>query len=305
MKKSVNPKIKKATGEIITHIIRTVFLLGVGFVTLYSVIYMISSSFMSVDDTLSPTTVWLPSKLIFSNFKVAFELIKYSSSFINTLLIVLPSVALQLISCLFISYGFARFKFKGQGILFGILIFNIIVPVKCYMIPTYVLSSKLNMLDTYWQFYISAALGVGIRSSLYIFILRQFFKNMPKELEEAAYIDGCNPFQTFIKVMVPNVTSALLTVAVFSLVWYYNDSQYSGMLLNSNFPLAVSVTNVGSALDAQAQYLTGQAMIADIKILKSSILSAACLITVLPIVTIYIIVQKYFTEGVERTGIVG
>lgn len=296
---------KRYLPVVFRHVIRTVFLLGVGFVTLYPVIYMVSASFMSVDDTLNPTAVWLPSGLNWFNFQKAFELLKYKDTLLNTVKLVIPCVALQVLSSLFISYGFARFRFRGRAILFILLIFNIIVPAKCYMIPTYVLMSNLKLLDSYWQFYIQAALGVGIRSALYIFILRQFFMNMPKELEEAAFIDGCNPLQTFLKVMVPNVFSALLTITVFSVVWYYNDYTMSGMLLNKNFPLAVQITNVSSALDASAQYMTGQAMIADIKILKASILSAACLITVLPLIIAYIFVQRHFTEGVERTGIVG
>lgn len=297
--------VKKYFGISITHIVRTFFLLGVGFITLYPVIYMISASFMSVEDTLNPITIWLPSSLNWSNFQNAFELLDYSATLKNTFLFVVPCVVLQIVSCLFISYGFARFKFKGRNILFVLLIFNILVPPKCYIIPTYVFMSDLQLLDSYAQFYIQAALGVGIRSALYIFILRQFFKNMPKELEEAAHIDGCNPFQIFIKIMVPNVSSALLTVTVFSFVWYYNDYTMSGMLLNSKFPLAVEITNVSHALDASAQYMTGQASIADMKILRASILAAACLITVIPLILLYIFVQRYFTEGVERTGIVG
>lgn len=307
MSRKVNTKAfaKRYLPNAFRHLVRAVFLLGVGFVTLYPVIYMVSASFMSVNDTLNPTVVWLPSGLNWFNFRKAFELLKYGETLINTVKLVVPCVLLQVISSLFISYGFARFKFRGRTVLFILLIFNMIVPAKCYMIPTYVLMSNLKLLDSYLQFYVQAVLGVGIRSALYIFILRQFFMNMPKELEEAAFIDGCNPMQTFLRVMVPNVFSALLTITVFSFVWYYNDYTMSGMLLNKNFPLAVQITNVSSALDASVQYMTGQAMIADIKILKASILAAACLITVLPLIIAYIFVQRHFTEGIERTGIVG
>lgn len=297
--------LKKHSASAFTHIFRAIFLVVVGFITLYPVLYMISSSFMSISDTLNPITVWLPSGLNWFNFQKAFELMDYATTLGNTMLYVIPCVLLQLASCLFIAYGFARFKFRGRAALFILLIFNIIVPAKCYIIPTYVLLADLHLLDSYLQFYVQAALGVGIRSALYIFILRQFFMNLPRELEEAAFIDGCSPLQTFFRVMVPNVSSALMTVGVFSFVWYYNDFTMSGMLLNSRFPLAVAITNVGAALDASAQHLTGQASIADIKILKGSILAAACLITVIPLIALYIFVQRYFTEGVERTGIVG
>ena len=284
---------------------RTIFLLGVGYVTLYPLLFMISTSFMSVSDTLDATVVWLPSGLNWFNFQKAFDLMQYGEALKNTLLIVLPCVALQVISCVCIAYGFARFKVKGLAVLFAILLFNIIVPSNCYIIPVYVLMTELKMINTVWQFYIQALLGVGIRSSLYIFIIRQFFRTMPKELEEAAFIDGCNPLQTFLRIMVPNIKPAILTVSVLSLVWYYNDSSTIGMLLNGNYPLSVAVTSVGSALETSMQYLTGQAITADLKILRSSILAAACLIVVLPITVIYILVQKHFTEGIERTGIVG
>ncbi len=285
--------------------LRTIFLLGVGYVTLYPMLLMISSSFMSVSDTLDATVVWLPSGLNWFNFQKAFELMKYGEALKSTITIVLPCVALQVVSCVFIAYGFARFKVPGLGVLFAILLFNIIVPTDCYIIPVYVLMSKLKLVNTVWQFYIQALLGVGIRSALYIFIIRQFFRTMPKELEEAAFIDGCNPFQTFIRIMVPNIKPAILTVSVLSLVWYYNDSSTIGMLLNGNYPLSVAVTSVGAALETSLQYLTGQSISTDLKLLKGSILAAACLIMVLPITAIYILVQKHFTEGIERTGIVG
>ena len=285
--------------------LRTIFLLGVGYVTLYPMLLMISSSFMSVSDTLDATVVWLPSGLNWFNFQKAFELMKYGEALKSTITIVLPCVVLQVISCVFIAYGFARFKVPGLGVLFAILLFNIIVPTDCYIIPVYVLMSKLKLVNTVWQFYIQALLGAGIRSALYIFIIRQFFRTMPKELEEAAFIDGCNPFQTFMRIMVPNIKPAILTVSVLSLVWYYNDSSTIGMLLNGNYPLSVAVTSVGAALETSLQYLTGQSVSTDLKLLKGSILAAACLIMVLPITAVYILVQKHFTEGIERTGIVG
>jgi len=285
--------------------LRTIFLLGVGYVTLYPMLLMISSSFMSVSDTLDATVVWLPSGLNWFNFQKAFELMKYGEALKSTITIVLPCVVLQVVSCVFIAYGFARFKVPGLGVLFAILLFNIIVPTDCYIIPVYVLMSKLKLVNTVWQFYIQALLGAGIRSALYIFIIRQFFRTMPKELEEAAFIDGCNPFQTFIRIMVPNIKPAILTVSVLSLVWYYNDSSTIGMLLNGNYPLSVAVTSVGAALETSLQYLTGQSVSTDLKLLKGSILAAACLIMVLPITAVYILVQKHFTEGIERTGIVG
>jgi multiple sugar transport system permease protein len=296
---------KRTSLSVVKRLIRLVFLLGVGFVMLYPILFMVSNSLKTVADTLNPTVVWVPSEVNLFNFRIAYELMNYGKAFRNTLLIVLPSVLLQVVSCLFVSYGFARFKFKGNKILFIILIFNIIVPIQSYMIPMYVQLQSMALLNSRVQFYLQAALGTGIRSSLYIFILRQFFINMPKELEEAAYIDGCGPMGTFLKVMVPNVKTAIITIVVFSLVWYYNDFTQASMFMNTNYPLSVTLTGVSTMLNNKLQNMTGQSIGADIKLLSDSILSAACLMVVMPLIGMYIVLQRYFTEGVERTGIVG
>lgn len=286
-------------------LLRGLFLLGVGFVMLYPILFMLSNSFKGVSDALDPTVVWLPKSPGLYSFKMAFQLLDYGAALKNTLLIVVPCVLIQVASCLFIAYGFARFKFRLQKPLFGLLIFSMIVPVQSYIIPLYVNLKAMHLFDTYLQFYLQAALGTGIRSGLYIFVFRQFLRNLPSELEEAAFLDGCNPIQTFFRIIVPNMKGAILIVFVFSLVWYYNDSTLTGMLLNSDFPLSIALTNVSTTLNNTVQNMSGQAIGSDIKILSDSILSAACLIVALPLIGVYAVVQKHFTEGIERSGIVG
>ena len=292
-------------GNIIKSLFRALFLMGVGFVMLYPILFMISNSFKSVSDALDPTVVWIPSGTDMFNFKMAFKLLKFSDTMKNTLLLVVPCVVIQVITCLFVSYGFARFEFRFKGLLFGLLIFSLIVPVQTYIIPLYVNMKNMQLLNTYWQFYIMAALGTGIRSGLYIYIFRQYFRGLPKELEEAAYLDGCNPLRTFLHIMVPNVKGAILVVFVLSIVWYYNDYTLTGMLLNSDYPLSISLTGVSTALNNTVQGMVGQTMGSDIKLLSESILSAACLIVALPLIGVYVAVQKHFTEGIERSGLVG
>lgn len=292
-------------GNIIKSVFRALFLMGVGFVMLYPILFMISNSFKSVSDALDPTVVWIPSGTDMFNFKMAFKLLKFSDTMKNTLLLVVPCVVIQVITCLFVSYGFARFEFRFKGLLFGLLIFSLIVPVQTYIIPLYVNMKNMHLLNTYWQFYIMAALGTGIRSGLYIYIFRQYFRGLPKELEEAAYLDGCNPLRTFLHIMVPNVKGAILVVFVLSIVWYYNDYTLTGMLLNSDYPLSISLTGVSTALNNTVQGMVGQTMGSDIKLLSESILSAACLIVALPLIGVYVAVQKHFTEGIERSGLVG
>ena len=292
-------------GNIIKGLFRALFLMGVGFVMLYPILFMISNAFKSVSDALDPTVVWIPSGTDLFNFKMAFKLLGYKDALKNTLILVMPCVIIQVITCLFVSYGFARFEFRFKGLLFGLLVFSLIVPVQSYIIPLYVNMKTMHLLDTYWQFYIMALLGTGIRSGLYIYIFRQYFRGLPKELEEAAYIDGCNPLRTFLHIMVPNVKGAILVVFVLSFVWYYNDYTLTGMLLNSDYPLSIALTGTSTALNNTVQGMVGQTIGSDIKLLSDSILSAACLIVALPLIGVYVAVQKHFTEGIERSGLVG
>ena len=292
-------------GKIIKALFRALFLLGVGFVMLYPILFMISNSLKSVSDALDPTVVWIPSGTDLFNFKMAFKLLNFKDTLVNTLLLVVPCVIIQVITCLFVSYGFARFEFRFKGLLFGLLVFSLIVPVQTYIIPLYVNMKTMNLLNTYWQFYIMALLGTGIRSGLYIYIFRQYFRGLPKELEEAAYLDGCNPLRTFLHIMVPNVKGAILVVFVLSFVWYYNDYTLTGMLLNSDYPLSIALTGASTALNNTVQGMVGQTIGSDIKLLSDSILSAACLIVAMPLIGVYVAVQKHFTEGIERSGLVG
>ncbi len=303
-------------------ILRTVFLLGMGYVMLYPVLFMISGAFKDGVDVYDPTVIWLPKNFSLKAMTLAIKSLDFWNSLKQTVLILVPSVFLQMISTLLAGYGFARFKFKGRGILFACLLFTIIVPVQNLIVPMYANfqsfdmfgigylydaitgAGKPNLLNTNWPFYLMAAFGMGIRSGLYIFIMRQFFRNMPKELEEAALIDGCGSFKTFTNVMIPNVKPAIVTVLVFSIVWYWNDFYQSSMFLMDKQTLSVSLTMLNGMLDITAgsiSSITSQ----ELMLMRDSVLECGCILVILPILILYIILQRQFTESIERTGIVG
>lgn len=302
--------------------LRFVFLVGMSFVMLYPVLFMLSSGFKSLDDIYNPTVIWIPKQFSLMPLKLAADVMDYKNGVIKTLMMTVPSVILQLISVLLAGYGFARFKFKGRKILFGLLVFTIIVPVQSYAIPLYVNFTRFdyfgfgtvvgwitgkalttNLINTNSVFYLQAILGAGIRSGLYIFILRQFFRNMPVELEEAAMIDGCGHLMTFIRIMLPNATSMLATVGVFSVVWYWNDYFLSSLFYRTTFPISVNLTTLRSLLTTSNMVTGINAQ--DLMFLREPILACGCLITVMPLILLYLLAQRFFTEGVERSGIVG
>jgi len=213
----------------------------------------------------------------------------------------------QVASCALAGYGFARFKFKGKGILFGIVVMMILVPSQIISIPQYMMfrnfgfgSLSVNLINSKLCMYLPAAMGNGIRAGLMIFIFRQFFKGLPKELEDAAYLDGCGPLRTFVQVMIPNASSSFLTVFLFSVVWYWNDYYVSSTFFTKNQTIALMLKNLSTLL---SQQLFNNA---DVSPREQIVwMEAGCLIAILPILIMYVFLQKYFTEGIERSGLVG
>ena len=316
--------IKRMAVSAVKIIVRTLFLIGVGFVMLYPVIFMLTSALKSATDAYDPTVIWLPKNPTFDSLRMAFDDLQFPRALLVTLELTVPCLLFQLLSSVTAAYGFARFQFKGRGVLFGILLFSMIVPVQTYIVPLYASFSnfnflgigslaglftgsplKVNLLDTMIPFYLMSLLGAGVRSGLYIFILRQFMINLPKELEDAAYIDGCGEWTTFTRVILPNLVPAIVTVAVFSVVWYWNEYQFSGLFLSGDFPLSVMVTTVSTKIETAGQTMIGTADGLTLKLMKDSIMSSACFLVILPLIVLYIFAQRYFTESMERTGLVG
>lgn len=194
--------------------------------------------------------------------------------------------------------------------MFGIVIMMILVPAQIISLPLYTQFRyfgikgifSINLIDSMACMYLPAATGNGIRSGLMILIFRQFFRGMPKELEDAAYLDGCSPFGTFLRVMMPNALSSLLTVFLFSVVFYWNDYYVSSTFFTNNKTVSLMLKNLSSQLslmlfnDATVQISAREQIVW---------MEAGCLISIMPILIMYIFLQKYFTEGIERSGIVG
>ena len=308
--------------QFVVSLLRTVFLIGMSFVMVYPVLFILSEAFKGVEDVYDSSVVWLPKHYSLRAFEVALQMLDFKNSIVRTLQIVVPSTLLQLVSSLLAGYGFARFKFRGKTVLFAILIFTIIVPIQTYMIPLYVgftnlnflgigpimtliTGQKLNVLNCPVPFYLMAMFGAGIRSGLYIFMLRQFFIGMPKELDEAASIDGCGPLQVFTKVMIPNAIPMMVTILVFSLVWYWNDYYLSSMFFDALPPLSQKLADV--SVQASFNSISGISGLnqKEFDLIKEGVMACGCLVTIIPPLVLYIFAQRYFTEGLERSGIVG
>ncbi|QHW33754.1 carbohydrate ABC transporter permease [Paenibacillus rhizovicinus] len=289
-------------------LIRTIMILGFCFVILFPLFQRVSVAFRSKADIYDPTVLWIPRHITLDNFRIAIESSHYVTALLNTIYVSASTTVIQMASCALAAYAFARLRFKGSGILFALVIFTIVVPPQTIMIPLYLtyryfdlfgvvhlVTGKrgLNLIDTFWPFIISAGTAMGLKNGLYIYIFRQFFRGIPKEVEEAALVDGAGVFRTFFRIMLPNAVPAIVTVLLFSFVWQWNDSYYVSLFLKQVKVLSTSLMDMGIGLKEPDPIYT------------SMLLNTGVLLTIAPLVIMYLFVQRYFVESVERTGITG
>ena len=287
------------------------------FVLLYPLLYMLSITFRDIKDLSDLSVTWIPKNFTWVNVTDVIKAMDYPGALKRTTFISAVGSILLVISCSLAGYGFARFKFKGRNMLFAMVLFSIIVPPQTYIMPMYlhfrhfdffgigsvaqlITGNKIsvNLLGSSLTLFLPAILGIGIKAGLYIYIFRQFFRGLPKELEDASYIDGCGFVHTFLGVMVPNAIPAYVTTFLFSFVWYWNDYLFTGMFLADNRTLPTALLMLSSLLYGSTN------VIPDVNVILTRT-QAACLLLVAPLVLIYVILQRYFTESIERTGVVG
>ena len=295
----------------LVNLLRAAILIGVGYVILSPVIGIIVNSISSNKDAYNPMVFVLPQFPTLERYALAIERLNYFPTMLRDLLYTLTLTALQLLVCSMVGYGFARFDFPLKKLLFGCVVVMIVIPAHTIMLPLYMTFKSFDpfgivsaikgtpgIMGTVVPMYIMTLLGCGVRSGLYIYIFNQFFRGLPKEIEEAALVDGCGVWYTYFRIMLINAMPAVITVAVFSIVWQFNDTFYAKLFLISE---DVVISKKISSL---------QAVIANVdKILDTTIqelyLDAGIVLIILPILIIYLVLQKYFIEGVERSGIVG
>lgn len=272
-------------------------LLDVAFIFLLPVFRLTSSALMNQLDQHDPTVVWLPHQIAWDNFTRSIQALDYWKALKNTFLVAFAAAALQTFSAALVGYGFARLKFPGRDLLFALVLFSLIVPPQSIIIQLFVLYSKLNWLDTYLPFLVPSGMGMGLRGALFIFIFRQFFKNMPFELEDAAYIDGAGPLRVFFSIMLPLAQPAMLVVFLFSFVWHWNDNFEPSIYLThpENFFLNQHLATLEATMRALKMLMSG----------NTGVIMAASLLTFLPLLIIYFFARRYFIESIERTGLVG
>ena len=302
---SFDNSVQKWSGKVkdfFVGICMAIIIVGVCYIIMSPVFGIISRAFMTIDDAVNPLIFLIPHNFTMSNINHALRHMDYWRALRDTLLFVGVLSFLHVVVCSMVGYGFARFKFPGSNALFALVIITIVVPVQSYMVPMYMnfrypLGINFSLLNSWWPMLLLTVTGVGLRSGLYIYIFRQFFRGLPKEIEEAAFIDGAGPFYTYSRIMMPNAVPAAVTVLLFAFVWHYNDTFYTSLLMRDSSLMSRMLMSLASNFSAW--------LMAGNPLLEQMVVYAGVLLAIAPILTIYLFLQRFFVEGLERSGIVG
>lgn len=301
---------------------RLVFLIGISYLFLFPILYMLSLAIRHPATVDDPTIIWLPKAFSLASIKKAAELMKYKDSFLLTVIMTFFSTVATVFSCSMVGYGLARFNFRMKKYLFAFVVLMIVVPPQLLMIPEFLnyryftVGGLLTLLkpmtglesinlvegdSAVLTFILPAIFASGLRAGLFIFMFRQFFSGMHKELEEAARIDGCNAFEIYYRIAIPLSKPAIITVTIYSIIWHWNEYYTSSIyFLGDVKPLSVMLSNLSESLLTNDSSLLLQSAS-----LLRTYLAAGSLITIIPILIFYIFAQRYFVESIESTGLVG
>ena len=318
-------KVERTTSQVIGGLVKAVFLIGFSFIILYPVITMISKAFMQQQDVYDNTVLWMPRHFTLENIQFAYNSMGYLPALSNSLLVVAVTTLLQTLSCMLVGYGFARFRFRGKNLLFGLVVLTILVPPQQLMTQLYLyfkdfdlfglleatLGKPLNLLDSFWPFFLLSATGFGLKNGLFIFMFRQSFRGMPRETEEAAMVDGAGAFRTFWQIMLPGATTMIATVVLFSFVWGWNDTFYSGLFLQQTRMLPQAFELFNSYLTGNKGLVGGDIAtqlsrfnLEDTQVI-ALLRNAAIFLIMTPLLAFYAFTQRFFVESIERSGLVG
>ncbi len=292
---------QKIARKVVANVFRYIFLIAFSYVLVYPIIYIVVNSVMTSGDYFNPSVQWVPVHLTWEHLKNAFLSLNLGETMVSTLINEMVPAGLGIASCAVAAFGLARFNFKGKSVLSALMILTILVPNAMTIIPSYVNYQNLNLLNTPFVFWLPAITGVGLNGGLFIYIYTQFFKGLPKEIEEAAWVDGAGTWRTFLQIVLPSSSVVFVTVTVFSVIWHWNDSFLAQMYLTEKFPIAAVMASYESSV--LGSWLTQHMQMSTFTM--AQIMMAACLISITPMLIFYIIIQKRFIASVATSGIVG
>ena len=315
-------------------IFKFILMLGISFVILYPFITKIAGSFMGPNDLADVTVSLIPRDFNLEQYKFIISDNGYFThindlgeaklgAFFNTLFLSLICAAIQTMVACLVGYGIAKFKFKGNVVVMVAVVITMIIPHSALQLSItkhftafdlgHIMSTgrigllemlaghKIELINTYWPFVVLSIGGIAFKNGLYIYMMRQFFKGVPDELEESAYVDGSGVFRTFVQIILPLSVPMMITIFLFSFSWQWTDQFYTGLFFNGPdrpWTMPDIVTMPGSfkvQFDGHPVY----------SLFETVVKNTASLMIIAPLVIMYLFCQKYLVQGIERSGLVG
>lgn len=295
-------KLKTKTIHVIWSLFRFVLIFGLCFVILYPFIVKLLATFMSPKDLLDSTIKFVPRNWSLYYWKFAWNRLDIANSGTLSVFLSLGSAIIQMIISTMVGYGLARFQFKGRNLAFMIVIIMLLVPSQVYSIPQYlnfryfgIGSLTVNLIDSVVPVFLLSVGCLSVKQCLYIYLMREFFKDLPRDLENAAYIDGASIARTFITIVLPNAKNMMLTVFLFAFCWQWTDTDFSSLYFSSKTTLAMRPL-VGSYMVVKGQVISTDPLGTAIA------RTAATFIIIIPVVILSAFCQKFLVRSISRSG---
>ena len=305
------------------YLVRFLILLGISYVILSPFFTRIFQSFMAREDFTDMTVSLIPKHFSTDIYKYLVKENGYFTAMWNTLLLSLITAVLQTIVCCMIGYGVSKFKFKGRKLILLLVIITMVVPPRTLQLAfeqhftdfdiakiiswnytgliELIFGKTPNLTGSFWPFVILSLIGCGFKNGLYIFMMIQFFKGVPDELEESAYVDGSGPFRTFWQIIIPLSIPMMVTIFLFAFSWQWTDEFYTGMFIPSVATDKILV--MSDVYKTIPKSLASNA--AGHQLYDSAIQNTAGMMIIAPLIVVYLFGQKHLVQGIERTGLVG
>ena len=298
--KTINaPLLKRRTVNLLYGFVRFVIIFGLAFIILRPIIYKTLFAFMAPSDLLDNSVNIIPKHWSLYYWREALDGLNLSVTLPNTIWLSLSIGLIQVAVCTLVGYGLGRFKFPGSRLAFAAVIVIMLVPIQTISSAQYLnfvyfnfFGLRLNLSDSFWPMYILALGGMGIKQGLYIYLFKEQFAALPDDLEQAAYIDGAGIFQTFLRVMLPNAGTTMVTVFLFTFCWQWTDTTYSNLYMTDLKVLANSISDVqiriGLSWDETGTLIAR---------------NAASLIIMIPLLALFGLCQKFLVQSISRAGL--
>lgn len=308
--------LRKRITAIAVSVCRAILLFGLCFMILQPLLNKISISFMEESDLFNPIVVSIPLHFTTFNYELASTLMNYPKALVNSIWVSFTVATVQILMCTLVGYGFARFKFPLKKMWFACVLLIIIIPPQIiasslslhfkyfdiFGILNLLGRDPINLKGSILPYYLLCAGCMGLKSGLYIYMIRQYFRTIPYDLEEAAYIDGCGTLRTFFRIMLPQAKPIITSCFMFAFVWQWTDSFYSKMFLGNTKLVSRSLASIVDNLQAYMQDELG--IKTSISVAWANCISATgTLMIVGPVILLYLVAQRQFVESISSTGI--